>query len=152
MDPLEGFIIDAKAITYMGGKSAEAVSCREGATDIAYRRGSFRYLDSHFGGTDFLGQEVVWQDDAPVWAMNYYGRILDPVHFDGERAGSVIKQALSALYQEQRFLGGFSYQHPLGEYVDQSVGDYRSFQGVERILVANRTVYQLDYQGGLIKP
>ena len=152
MEQLAEFIIEAKAVTYMGGKSPQALPTRPGAKDIPYERGGFRYLDSHFGGTDFLGQEVVWQDERPVWAMNYYGRILDPTRFDGERAGIVIKQALTALYQERRFLGGFTYQHALGDYVDQSVGDYTSFLGVERILLADRAVYQLDYQGGLIKP
>ncbi len=152
MEALEIFIVEAKAVTYVSGKHQASVSTRPGACDIAYERGRFRYLDSYFGGTDFLGQEVIWEDTTPVWAMNYYGRILDPQNFDGERAGTVIKQALSALYQEKRFLGGFAYQHALGEYVDQSVGDYSSFLGVERILVNDRVVYQLDYQGGLIKP
>ncbi|MBC2774064.1 hypothetical protein H6M51_14465 [Rhizobium sp. AQ_MP] len=152
MESLERFIIEAKAATYISGKRPQALATRVGAKDIFYDQGALRYLDSHYGGTDFLGQEVVWQDERPVWAMNYYGRILDPSRFDGERAGIVIKQALTALYQEKRFLGGFTYQHSLGEYVDQSVGDYTSFLGVERILLADRTVYQLDYQGGLIKP
>lgn len=152
MDALESFIIEAKAVTYISGKAPSPVATRIGATDIPYEKGRFRYLDSYYGGTDFLGQEVVWDDTAPVWAMNYYGRILDAERFDGGRAGTVIKQALTALYQEKRFLGGFTYLHSLGEYVDQSVGDYRSFLGVERIRMGERVVYQLDYQGGLIKP
>ncbi|KPF60583.1 XRE family transcriptional regulator [Rhizobium sp. AAP116] len=152
MEALESFIIEAKAVTYVSGKVPAPSASRTGAKDISYERGRFRYLDSHFGGTDFLGQEVVWQDEIPVWAMNYYGRILDAERFDGGRAGTVIKQALTALYQEKRFLGGFTYLHPLGEYVDQSVGDYRSFLGVERIRMGECVVYQLDYQGGLIKP
>jgi hypothetical protein len=152
MDALETFIVTAKAISYIGGASHSAQPSRPASHDIRFESGAFSYLDSYFGGTDFLGQEVVWENATPVWAMNYYGRILDPQRFDGERAGTVIKQALSALYQEKRFLGGFSYQHALGEYIDQSVGDYTSFLGVERIFVDDRIVYQLDYQGGLIKP
>jgi hypothetical protein len=152
VEALESFIIEAKAVTYVSGKVPAPSASRTGAKDISYERGRFRYLDSHFGGTDFLGQEVVWQDEIPVWAMNYYGRILDAERFDGGRAGTVIKLALTALYQEKRFLGGFTYLHPLGEYLDQSVGDYRSFLGVERIRMGERVVYQLDYQGGLIKP
>jgi hypothetical protein len=140
MDALERFIVEAKAVTYMAGKKAAEVPSRQGAKDIPYEKGPYRYLDSHFGGTDFLGQEVVWHDETPVWAMNYYGRIIDPERFDGERAGTVIKQALSALYQEKRFLGGFAYVHPLGEYLDDAAGDYRSF-----------LAYRLDYQGGMIK-
>lgn len=151
MEALENFIIEAKAVTYVSGKPPRAVPSRPGSWDIPYERCRFRYLDSYFGGTDFIGQEVVWEDENPVWAMNHYGRVLDSQRFDGTRAGTVIKQALTALYQEKRFLGGFTYLHPLGEYVDQSVGDHRSFFGMERIRMGERVVYQLDYQGGLIK-
>jgi hypothetical protein len=91
MQALQDFIIEAKAVTYMSGKRPQPVPTRPGAKDIPYERGRYRYLDSHFGGTDFLGQEVVWQDEIPIWAMNYYGRIIDPARFDGERAGTVIK-------------------------------------------------------------
>jgi hypothetical protein len=152
MDGLERFIVTAKAAAYVGGKTEERVLFRPGAHEITFEQQNYRYLDSYFGGTDFLGQEVVWQEGTPVWAMNYYGRIIDPERLDGERAGAVIKQALTALYQEKRFLGGFTYQHVFGEYVDQAAGDYRSFLGAERILVDNRLAYQLDYHGGLIKP
>lgn len=152
MDPLERFIIEAKEMAYVGGKPHETVVTRPGAHEIRYEKGPYRYLDSYFGGTDFLGQELVWKKDEPIWAMNYYGRIVDPDRLDGERAGLVIKHALTALYQEKRFLGGFSYIHPLGEYLDDAAGDYRSFIGTERILVAGRLAYRLDYQGGLIKP
>lgn len=149
---LEQFIVEAKAACYVGGKVVEPRASRHGAHDLNYARGAFRYLDSYFGGTDFIGQEVVWKDEEPVWALNYYGRILDPEGIDGQRAGNIIQKALGALYQEGRFLGGFTFRHPLGEYVDESVGDAASFQGIERILVGGRLAYRLDYHGGLIKP
>lgn len=152
MRALEQFIIEAKAASYMGGKAKEPTPSRIAAHELNYERGPFRYLDAYYGGTDFIGQEVVWENGEPIWAMNYYGRILDPERIDGERAGTIIKRALSALYLENRFLGGFSFQHPLGEYLDESVGDVESFQGVERILVEGRLAYRLDYHGGLVKP
>lgn len=152
MRALESFILEAKAACYVGGKTAETQASRRASHDITYRRGPFGYLDSYYGGTDFLGQEVVWKNDEPVWALNYYGRILEPGLINGERAGTVIRQALSALYQEGRFLGGFTFQHAFGEYIDESIGDVASFQGVERICVNGRLSYQLDYHGGLVKP
>ena len=152
MRALEQFIVDAKAACYVGGKAAEPQGSRLAAHDLRYECGPFRYLDSYFGGTDFIGQEVVWKDGSAVWALNYYGRIIDPDRLDAEKAGSIIKQALIALYQQNRFLGGFSFQHSLGEYIDESIGDVASFQGVERILVNDRLAYRLDYHGGLIKP
>lgn len=151
MRELEQFIIEAKAACYAGGASHARVPCRTRSHDILHERNEFRYMDSYFGGTDFLGQEVVWIDDEPVWAMNYYGRITVPTLLSGTRAGNIIKSALTALYQQGRFLGGFAFQHADGEYVDETVGDHCSFRGIERILVNDRLAYQLDYQGGLIK-
>ncbi|UJW74487.1 DUF5680 domain-containing protein [Rhizobium sp. SL42] len=152
MRELEQFIIEAKAACYAGGGSHARVPCRTRSHDILHERNEFRYMDSYFGGTDFLGQEVVWIDDEPVWAMNYYGRITEPMLLCSTRAGTIIKSALTALYREGRFLGGFSFQHADGEYIDESVGDHRGFRGIERILVNDRLAYQLDYQGGIIKP
>ena len=151
MHGLEAFIVRAKARTYVGGGATRAPS-RPGAHDIGYAEGEWSYLDSYFGGTDFVGQEVVWHAGVPVWAMNYYGRILDPGRIDAARAGGVIKAALSAMYAEGRFLGGFEWQTPDGLYRDASNGDYRSFTGREGIFVDGVEAYRLDYAGGLIVP
>lgn len=151
MDGLQAFILEAKSATYVGGGSPSP-ACRPAAHDIGYDRGSWRYLDSYFGGTDFLGQEVVWKDDEPVWAMNYYGRILDPEMIDATVAGAIIKESLSALYRLGRFLGAFEYVVGQYRYVDDSNETIEQFVGIERIYVGDREVYRLDYHGGLVKP
>ncbi|MBW9113044.1 hypothetical protein JNB88_05205 [Rhizobium cauense] len=149
---LDSFIVEAKAATYVGG-GRPAPACRTGSHDIAYRRGPWRYLDSYFGGTDFAGQEVVWLSDEPVWAMNYFGRIVEHSLIDGERAGIVIKAALSKMYADyRRFLGGMELEHPFGFYADQSTGDCSHFSGREVIVVNERRAYELDYRGGLVRP
>jgi hypothetical protein len=147
---LETFIVRAKAATYVGGGAFRPPS-RPGAHDIGHEEGSWRYLDSYFGGTDFIGEEVVWRDGAPVWAMNYYGRILRPDVIDAAGAGAVIKEALSAMCKEGRFLGGFEHRAGSRLYVDASIGSVESFTGVERILIDGAETYRLDYHGGLIK-
>lgn len=151
LNHLEAFIVRAKAQTYAGDGAARP-PCRPGAHDLGYDDGAWSYLDSYFGGTDFLGQEVVWRDGEPLWAMNYYGRILDPARIDASRAGAVIKAALLALYREGRFLGGFEWTTQNGIYRDDSVGDVASFTGREGIFVDGIEAYRLDYCGGLIKP
>ncbi len=149
---LNSFIVEAKAGSYVGGGTTSP-ACRQGSHDIGYQRGRWRYLDSYFGGTDFAGQEVVWLDDAPVWAMNYFGRIVERSLIDGERAGTVIKAALSKMYAEYGyFLGGMEFDHPLGFYADENTGDCRHFSGREVIVVSERRAYELDYRGGLIHP
>ncbi|NMA98077.1 MAG: hypothetical protein GX970_08205 [Phyllobacteriaceae bacterium] len=147
---LDRVIVAAKAASYVGG--AEPIEpSRVGANDIGWSQGDWRYRDSYFGGTDFLGQEVLWHLDRPVWAMNYYGYVKRPDLIDAERAGATIKAALSALYREGRFLGGFDWDGPHGRYEDRNEGGPEQFRGREIILVDGTVAYALDYFGGLIK-
>ena len=147
---LTQFIVQAKAATYVGdGKKTE--SCRQGSHDLKFQEGSFSYLDSYFGGRDFIGQEVVYYKNEPIWAMNYYGRIIEPEKISAAEAGQIIKESLSLMYREGRFLGGFEYQTGNSTYTDSSQGDLESFTGMEWITRENVRVYELLYHGGLIK-
>jgi Domain of unknown function (DUF5680) len=150
LSDLNAFIVKAKRATYVGS-GEKAHPSRLGSHDLAFHQGDWSYRDSYFGGTDFLGQEAVWLKGEPVWAMSYYGYILRPDLFDGERAGQTIKSALAAMYNEGRFLGGFEWEGPHGRYVDRSEGDVAHFRGRETILVQGVEAYALDYFGGLVK-
>ncbi|KIV61437.1 hypothetical protein SZ54_4709 [Rhizobium sp. UR51a] len=142
----------AKSATYVGGGNKSATPTRTGSHDLGYRDGDWHYIDSYFGGTDFIGQEVVWHQGTAMWAMNYHGRILRPDMIDATTAGMVIQRSLSTLYREGRFLGGFT--HPVENlvYVDTNAGEFQSFTGVERIYLGHFEAYRLDYHGGIIKP
>jgi hypothetical protein len=148
---LDRFIVQAKRQTYVGG-GVRAEPSRTGAHDLTFADGDWSYRDSYFGGTDFIGQESVWLRGEPVWAMNYYGYILHPDLIDAHRAGDTIKAALSAMYAEGRFLGGFEWRGAHGFYRDSSTGDAAHFHGREVIEVDGVEAYALDYFGGLIKP
>jgi Domain of unknown function (DUF5680) len=147
---LNAFIVKAKRATYVGdGEKAEPN--RPGSHDLIFADGRWSYRDSYFGGTDFLGQETVWFKGEPVWAMNYYGYVLRPDLIDATRAGQTIKAALSAMYVQGRFLGGFEWDGPYGRYLDQSEGGVEHFRGREAILVDGVEAYALDYFGGLVR-
>jgi Domain of unknown function (DUF5680) len=150
LDDLTGFIVKAKRATY-AGDGAKAEPSRRGSHDMTFADGSWSYRDSYFGGTDFLGQEAVWFNGETVWAMSYYGYVLRPDLIDGWRAGQTIKAALSAMYREGRFLGGFERTGPHGRYVDRSEGDVAHFRGREVIIVEGVEAYALDYFGGLVR-
>jgi hypothetical protein len=148
---LEAFIVAAKRATYVGrGEPAEP--SRIGSHDLTFTQGPFRYRDSYFGGTDFLGQEVVWREQEPIWAMSYYGYIIRTELLDSAKAGATIRGALSAMYQEGRFLGSFEWIGPHGVYRDRSTGGVAHFHGRETIRVGGVEAYVLDYFGGLVKP
>ena len=149
---LEEFIVQAKSATYVGGGDKSATPTRQGSHDLGYRDGDWHYVDSYFGGTDFIGQEVVWHQGTAVWGMSYYGRILRPDMIDGTTAGMVIQRSLSTLYRQGRFLGGFTHLVENLIYVDTNAGEFGSFTGVERIYRGHVETYRLDYHGGIIKP
>ena len=150
LDTMEQFIVRAKAATYVGS-GAKSVSHRPASHDLEYHEDEFDYLDSYFGGSDFIGEEVVYYRQQPVWAMNYYGRIIEPSRITAAEVGQVIKESLTRMYQAGRFLGGFENTTVHGVYVDTNQGDFTSFTGKEWITKDGVAVYELYYHGGLIK-
>jgi hypothetical protein len=150
IDQLNAFIVRAKAATYVG--DGEPVTpCRLGSHDLRFSDGQWEYHDSYFGGSDFIGEEVVYFDGRPIWAMNYYGRILRDDLLTGAQAGQMIKASLSRMYKTGRFLGGFEHFENDLMYVDTSEGSADSFRGRELIRRAQEITYELVYHGGLIK-
>ena len=146
---LNAFIVRAKSVTYVGdGQPVPA--CRPGSHDLEFTDREWIYRDSYFGGRDFIGEEVVYFQGKPVWAMNYYGRILRADLITPSQAGQVIKASLSKMYLEGRFLGGFEYLHEGFLYTDTSQGDVSSFHGREFISCNGELTYELLYHGGLI--
>jgi hypothetical protein len=151
LQQLNTFIVKAKAATYIGdGKISP--SHRPGSHDLQFHEGTFSYLESYFGGSDFLGQEVVYYREIPVWAMNYYGRIIELEKITAAEAGQILKESLSRMYEEGRFLGGFEHAAKGCTYTDTSQGDTTSFTGKEWITRESIRVYELVYHGGLINP
>ena len=148
---LEAFVVAAKAATYVGD-GARVAGSRTGSQDLVWRSGDWAYRDSYFGGTDFIGQETVWHKGLPVWAMNYHGAILRDDLMTASQAAVLIRAALSALYREGRFLGGFRFAQGQLCYEDASSGDVMAFSGIEEIRVNGALAYQLRYHGGRIRP
>ena len=150
IDQLNAFIVRAKAATYVGD-GEQVTPCRLGSHDLRYSDGEWVYHDSYFGGSDFIGEEVVYFAGKPIWAMNYYGRILRDDLLTGAQAGQMIKSSLSRMYQEGRFLGGFEHVENDLTYVDKSEGKVGSFGGREFIHRSQELAYELVYHGGLIR-
>ena len=72
------FLIEAKKQTYANSNAPKEAPSRLGSHDYEYSNGKLTYHDTYFGGTKFMGEEVVYDDDSiPFWGMNYYGITLD---------------------------------------------------------------------------
>jgi hypothetical protein len=148
---LHRFAITAKRACYIGGGDPTEAS-RTGSHDLAYAESDWLYRDSYFGGTDFVGQEVIWYCHVPVWAMNYYGYILRPDLITSMQAGETLKAALSHPDSQARLLDNFEVEGLHGHFCITSQGAVDHFSGRESISVSGITAYALDYHGGLIRP
>ena len=73
------FLCRAKRATY-AGKGSEVQPCRKNSHDLFYSEdlgadfGKLEYYDTYLGGKNFSGEEALWKDGIPFWAMNYCGR------------------------------------------------------------------------------
>ena len=73
MIKMEDFLIEAKKQTYANETIEKAKSTRQNSKDYEYKKDNMVYHDTYFGGTNFIGEEVVYIDNQTYWAMNYYG-------------------------------------------------------------------------------
>jgi len=150
LSDLEAFIVRAKMATYMGS-GIPVPSSRPGSHDFGYAEPPFTYLDSYVGGSDILGEELVSHNGVPVWSTNYDGRVLRPDLIDATRVGAVVKESLSRMYRQGRFLGGWEHEAGGDVYANTSEGDVTHFTGHEWITRDGVRVYELVYHGGLVR-
>jgi hypothetical protein len=149
-EELLAFIVTAKSKTYIG--SGEKVnSHRPNSFDMEHKDGVFSYLDSYYGSSNFIGEEIVYFMGRAIWGMNYYGKLLRDDMISAAGVGEVLKQSLSNLYTEGRFLGPYEFTTEDGfTYIDTNEGDFRYFTGKEYILKDGEKIYELTYHGGLL--
>jgi len=137
-----GFLIRAKIATY-AGKGAETASSRQNSHDLKYTEGPLEYLDTYLGGVKFAGQEALWKDGTPFWAMNYIGRIIADGFSDVFH-----KEALLLVPEEYPYRGPLHYES--GDYVYKCsiTGDFNWFNGIEEVFFQNNKVYECAFHGG----
>lgn len=104
MHAIEQFLIKAKQATY-AGKGPAVVPSRPQSHDLHYSEGKLHYIDTYLGQAKFAGEEALWKDGRPFWAMNYIGRVLD----EGFSSG-FLKEALRLVPADQPYRGPSWYE------------------------------------------
>lgn len=139
------FLCKAKTETY-AGKGAETISSRPNSHDLVYTEGNLKYIDTYLGGEKFSGQEALWDNNIPLWSMNYVGRIISQGF-----SGDFLKEALFLVSEEYPFRGPMIYRN--GEYTYHCTvsGDFDWFNGLEEIFYNNKKVYECIFHGGCLK-
>jgi hypothetical protein len=144
-DEMISFLIRAKKATY-AGHGAESTPSRPASHDLVYQEGDLTYIDTYLGGERFSGEEALWQNGQPIWAMNYTGRTVHQPF-----SGDFLKEALSHGTQDKPYRGPEYYADGTYEYTMNVEGDISWHQGSEKIMAGGRLVYELFFHGGLVQ-
>ncbi|OGZ12502.1 MAG: hypothetical protein A3D67_01745 [Candidatus Lloydbacteria bacterium RIFCSPHIGHO2_02_FULL_51_22] len=156
---LRAFVAEAKKNTY---PVSEGVTLPDGARELVYESGIFRYRDRYYGSTSFVGQEIVWQDGVPVWAMNYHGGIYERfrAHIDVPELIAFLKSVLREVPQGRPFRGLESFAQGNFVYHNWAYGPFPHFRGHEMIAWCGEArgplssrgsvLYRLVYHGGYV--
>lgn len=149
---LEEFLIEAKKETYANENVEKIKSSRLKSIDYEYKKDNMIYHDTFFGGTRFIGEEVVYIDSNAYWGMNYYGVTLDE-KISEEAMDKALRPALMMVGESsiipvrgpEEFING-EYK-----YTFEVIGGLSNFNGIETIYKNNKKIYELKCNGGLIK-
>ena len=150
---IRDFLIEAKKSTYAKGTAEKIESNRLGSKDYEYKKGNMLYHDTYFGGTNFIGEEVVYIDNKIYWAMNYYGVTLDE-NLGEEAMDNALRPALMQVGVSENIIpvrGPREYKNGDFKYTFEVSGDLTNFSGIETIYKNDKKVYELKCNGGLIK-
>ncbi|MBI4991647.1 MAG: XRE family transcriptional regulator [Candidatus Harrisonbacteria bacterium] len=147
---LAGFLDEANKHGYAaGGKKVSPT--RISSKDLEYKKGNLIYHDTYFGVRDYIGEEVVYKDEKPIWGANYLGFILDD-GFAADQVYDFLKKSLTQEYDDiipvrgPKFFEEGDYQ-----YINTAEGKLDKFTGKEEILFKDKVVYRAFYHGGFIK-
>ena len=157
MEEILDFLIRAKKNTYANGNAAKVNSSRLGSKDYEHEETinnkKLCYHDTYFGGEKFIGSEVVYIDDKPIWAMNYNGYSVVE-NLSEEAMDNALRPALMQVGVDNSVLpvrGPSKFVNGEYKYTFEQSGTMENFTGLERIYKNNELVYELQCNGGIIK-
>lgn len=148
---LTDFLNEANKSSYANKDAPKAPSTRLKSEDYHFEKNNLIYHDTYFGGRDFIGEEVVYKNNTPVWGMNYYGYILSPTTNEKELYGFLRKALMQEYSDILPVRGGKEYQQGDWQYTNAVKGELNRFTGTEEIYRAGVLVYRADYHGGFIE-
>ncbi|MBI2446735.1 MAG: hypothetical protein HYV51_02865 [Parcubacteria group bacterium] len=159
---LNQFLVSAKTNTYASENAVKRI-LEDGARELVYENGIFRYRDRYYGFNPFIGEELVWENGKLVWVMNYFGgvyhEVIDLVR--SEEIYDFLKLSLRQVPEDKPFRGptrrfknsnfsNFAYNNEVW-------GNISCFHGTERIMWIGekkeklwpyQPLYALVYHGG----
>lgn len=147
---LTKFLNESNKSTYANESAPKVEASRLRSEDYHFEKDGLIYHDTYFGGRDFIGGEIVYKENTPVWGMNYYGYVLNPTISEKD-VYDFLRKALMKEYSDiipvrgpQNFVDG------VWVYTNSPAGNLARFTGKEEITYKDEIIYRADYHGGFI--
>lgn len=145
LETLREFLSEARKNTYASNATAVETPRLLASKQLDFQKAGYAYRDIYFSGNKkFMGQEIVYLDSKPIWGMNYVGSMIRRLEED------FLKESLFRLAEKCRFGGICEYEKRELKYQDQGQGSLEEFSGKEEIFSEGKSVYKLNYLGGII--
>ncbi|MFJ8528286.1 DUF5680 domain-containing protein [Bacillus sp. NPDC094106] len=151
---LTQFLVEAKRNTYASqGDDASVEPLLNGSKQLEYCSGDYSYRDIYYGSAFFIGQETVEFENRPIWSMAYSGGvtiqnadwdIIGPIY-------SFLRQALRLVDTNSIYRGPNYYESGTYIFKNEYEGTLDCFYGQEIILIGDEKVYELRYNGGIVR-
>ena len=146
---LKKFLVKAKNSTYATTGESEEIILEDGSKELTYKEKGFYYRDRYLGHNPFVGEEIVWKDKNIIWAMNYYGKVINK-ELSTKEIYSFLKDALKKVTKDLPFRGPKKFEKNFFRYINHLEGDISNFFGKEEIYYKDKLIYFLHYHGGFI--
>ena len=142
---LANFLVYAKKRTY--GSEVEPKKLDDGSKEYQITSEDYTYRDRYFGYNPFIGEEIVYRYNKPVWSMNYYGKATGKTP---NEVFNFLAKALARVKQDKPYRGPKKFTDGAWSYNLMSRGSLNSFWGEEEINYDGIRVYWLRFHGGEI--
>lgn len=150
-EKLSQFLNAANKATYANKEAPKVAPSRLKSEDYHFEKDGLIYHDTYFGGRDFIGEEIVYENEKPVWGANYFGFVIDE-NISEKDVYDFLRHALMQEYDDVipvRGPSNFSSDNKTYRFIVN--GDLANFSGTEEILFDGKVVYRCLIHGGFIR-
>lgn len=147
---LAQFLAEANKATYANKDAPKVAPSRLGSEDYHFEKDGLTYHDTYFGGRDFIGEEIVYEERKPVWGANYFGFVLDKATSEKDVYTFLRKALMAESGGVIPVRGPSAFSLDGKEYRFSAEGDLANFSGKEEIFFGEKLVYRALIHGGMV--
>lgn len=148
---LADFLEEANKSTYANKDAPKASPSRLKSEDYHFEKGGLVYHDTYFGSHDFIGEEIVYENNKPIWGANYYGYVTKAEVLEKDVYNFLRQALMQKNINTIPVRGPTRYTMGQWTYANAIDGGLDRFGGTETIFCNDAEVYRCWYHGGIIK-